>query len=449
MNENFLNLAEAPSQGNEFCRITEKILVAEDGAKLLSCTFEPLDSISKATIYFIHGLGDFFGSHRDLFIAFVDRGFRVCALDLRGHGLTLKNALGSNPTSPAGIAGHIGCSLQRVYKDIDLLLASDSFDSRENLFLMGHSMGGMLAISYAIDHGGRTDHIIQKGPPSLSPSYLPNIADLNLSDGGDNLPNYVSLKFSQNPVPGQRELSESENGPTIDDKKRAMSFQIENKTAHPLVDIKKTGHMVENGGESLKSKIYLAKDENHTEEPEVKVESNDEYNSKVKVNVTGMRDHAEHKMVFRGVIASAPALSVSSPIPFAKEFIGRLLSHVIPTFTLDNGLECYKVTRDLDAQKKIQENPLSHQRISLRTAKIILDRGRQLMDIANSPRQALVHPSTRLLITHGTQDVITDGDASRLFVERIAWGGDKSFYPYEGGYHVCKFFFKVYKQGHA
>ncbi|NNF53228.1 MAG: alpha/beta hydrolase [Acidimicrobiales bacterium] len=87
------------------------------------------------TIVCVHGLT---GSHNDwgpMIPGLVAAGYRIVAIDQRGHG-----------DSTSGTAGYgsaqLGRDLHDVVEELDIVAIA----------MMGHSMGGMAAMAYAVDH---------------------------------------------------------------------------------------------------------------------------------------------------------------------------------------------------------------------------------------------------------------------------------------------------------
>lgn len=73
-------------------------------------TFQSTTSSTRATIYFLHGLGEHIGRYTELIDAWTVRGYTVHAVDWLGHGRS------------AGKRGHLG-SRDAILSDIDRLLA--------------------------------------------------------------------------------------------------------------------------------------------------------------------------------------------------------------------------------------------------------------------------------------------------------------------------------------
>lgn len=94
----------------------------------------------KAIVCLIHGVGEHSGRYAHVGKALNDAGYALFGFDLRGHGQT------------GGPRGHFP-SLDIVLQDIHQFVA---FQKQNNpglpVFLYGHSLGGLLALSYGIQH---------------------------------------------------------------------------------------------------------------------------------------------------------------------------------------------------------------------------------------------------------------------------------------------------------
>ncbi len=91
----------------------------------------------RASICFVHGIGEHFGRYEYVSDYFFREGVAIYGADLPGHGKS------------SGIRGHIG-PRQGVFSIIDALYAQARRASSAPVFVMGHSMGGNLALSYRL-----------------------------------------------------------------------------------------------------------------------------------------------------------------------------------------------------------------------------------------------------------------------------------------------------------
>jgi len=118
---------------------TEGILPASGGApEIFYRRWGP--SPPRAAVIVVHGLGEHCGRYGNVVEALCPKGFAVYGLDLRGHGRS------------GGRRGHVRAFsdyLEDTGRLIDLVGDREP-DSR--CFLLGHSMGGLIALRYAIDH---------------------------------------------------------------------------------------------------------------------------------------------------------------------------------------------------------------------------------------------------------------------------------------------------------
>ncbi|TIB64727.1 hypothetical protein E3P78_01022 [Wallemia ichthyophaga] len=101
-----------------------------------------------ADLLLVHGYGDYGGKWVANAAEFVRRGYRVVALDLPGHG----RSSGLHVFVPS--CNILTRALASVVEDI--------YPPNKQLFLMGHSLGGFLAINYALQYppaqnGGKSE----------------------------------------------------------------------------------------------------------------------------------------------------------------------------------------------------------------------------------------------------------------------------------------------------
>lgn len=95
-----------------------------------------------ATLALLHGLGEHSGRYAELGETLAAQGITVCALDLHGHGKTQASGQGKR-----GVVNDYTLMLG----DVAAALEKARFAAPDvPVFLMGHSMGGGLALSYAL-----------------------------------------------------------------------------------------------------------------------------------------------------------------------------------------------------------------------------------------------------------------------------------------------------------
>ena len=129
----------------------ERNVTAHDGLQLYAQSWLPEGS-PKAVLAVVHGIGEHCGRYDDFAAWFVPLGFAVHAFDLRGHGRS------------AGRRGHIQ-SWADFREDVRVFLKGVAARNPDPpTFLVGHSLGGLIALDYALhDHTGLAG-VVVSGP---------------------------------------------------------------------------------------------------------------------------------------------------------------------------------------------------------------------------------------------------------------------------------------------
>ncbi|MCZ2111665.1 MAG: alpha/beta hydrolase [Dehalococcoidia bacterium] len=117
---------------------------------------------TRAVLAICHGYAEHSGRYAEVARYLVERGYTVEALDLRGHG----RSSGERVTI-------------KSYDDYhdDLATFLDRVRGRnpgKRVFLLGHSMGGGVVVSYLLMRGPALDGILLSGAAMLSPRPAPN-----------------------------------------------------------------------------------------------------------------------------------------------------------------------------------------------------------------------------------------------------------------------------------
>lgn len=130
---------------------TEGTFKSADGLDLYYQTWLP-DKAPKAVFAVIHGYGEHSGRYLNPVNYFVPRGYAFYALDLRGHG-----------RSP-GQRGHVNRYSEYLSDVQAFLKLVRAAQSGRKLFLLGHSMGGLIVLMYAIHHPQDIDAVVASSP---------------------------------------------------------------------------------------------------------------------------------------------------------------------------------------------------------------------------------------------------------------------------------------------
>ena len=106
----------------------------------------------RAVIVLAHGAGEHLGRYEHVAARLISEEFAVYALDHRGHGRS---------DGPRALIDRVA----NAVADVDQLVARAGSEHPETgVFLLGHSMGGCLAVRYAINHQDRLRGLLLSGP---------------------------------------------------------------------------------------------------------------------------------------------------------------------------------------------------------------------------------------------------------------------------------------------
>ena len=106
----------------------------------------------KAVVVIVHGLGEHSGRYAHVADALVKADCAVYAMDHRGHG-------------KSGGARTVIDRFANTVEDIDHVVELAKREQpRKPVFLLGHSMGGALSLSYTLKNQGKLSALILSGP---------------------------------------------------------------------------------------------------------------------------------------------------------------------------------------------------------------------------------------------------------------------------------------------
>lgn len=128
----------------------------------------------KGKIIYVHGFAEHCSLYTELFDKLSQKGYEAFFFDQRGSGET-------SPGKAVGVTDEY-----HTFKDLDFMInraLENRSDTKEKFFLGGHSMGGGIALNYAIKGTHRDDirGIFVTGPlVTLHPNTEPNIIVMKL-----------------------------------------------------------------------------------------------------------------------------------------------------------------------------------------------------------------------------------------------------------------------------
>ncbi len=126
-----------------------------------------------------------------------------------------------------------------------------------------------------------------------------------------------------------------------------------------------------------------------------------------------------------GFILSSAWIKLAFEPPQWKVNLARKVATVLPFLTQGNELNTAHLSRDEEEVRKYEEDPLVHDKISVRLFTDCLTNGIKLLE----SDKKLKIPG---LVIHGTADHITDPKASEEFAEKH---DNVEYVPIEGSYH--------------
>jgi len=117
-----------------------------------------------ARLVLVHGLGEHSGRYDHVIRLLNNKGISVLAYDHRGHGKS------------EGKRGHID-RFDEYINDLSMMIdkASDGIPPEMKLFLLGHSMGGLIVLNYVEKYPDRVDAVIASSPGLAPADKIPVI----------------------------------------------------------------------------------------------------------------------------------------------------------------------------------------------------------------------------------------------------------------------------------
>ena len=107
---------------------------------------------SSAALVIVHGLGEHSGRYKNIIDTFKGKNISIYSYDHRGHGRS------------GGKRGHIS-SFKNYIDDLKIFIDHVSLtNEKKPVILLGHSLGGLIALKYALDYPGDLSSLILSSP---------------------------------------------------------------------------------------------------------------------------------------------------------------------------------------------------------------------------------------------------------------------------------------------
>jgi alpha-beta hydrolase superfamily lysophospholipase len=162
----------------------EETVTASDGLRLFVRRRDVANA--RGQIAIVHGFGEHSGRYDRLGVHLNAHGYSVTAYDHRGHGLS------------DGLPGHVE-SFKEYEDDLDRILSAIHARSEgRRIFLVAHSMGGLVALRYAATRSGRLTGAVISAPLIGLASPVP-VHKLIIARVAARLAPYYRLKSEINP----------------------------------------------------------------------------------------------------------------------------------------------------------------------------------------------------------------------------------------------------------
>ena len=128
-----------------------------------------------------------------------------------------------------------------------------------------------------------------------------------------------------------------------------------------------------------------------------------------------------------GVVATSPAIRTATPPPGSQITLAKIMNRIRPAMQMANGLALDGLARDPEVIRAYTNDPLVHNKISVRLALETLQAG----------EWALAHAAEfplPLLLAHGSADKLTSATAAEEFAAKVP-GGRCTLKLWDGFYH--------------
>lgn len=157
--------ADTPGHGPTPVHCEQGTVTTADGLDLATRCWAPGNARGAVTV--VHGLAEHCGRYEAVAQALAAQGWVVYAADLRAHGLS--------PDPPRAGRVHVD-RFEDYFLDVDAIhsLARTQHDNLPH-FLLGHSMGGLIALRYVLEKpDGLSGAVLSSPALGIHPDALPS-----------------------------------------------------------------------------------------------------------------------------------------------------------------------------------------------------------------------------------------------------------------------------------
>ncbi len=136
-----------------------------DGLTLFVQSWWPETNDVRALVILVHGFAEHSARYDHVARFLAERGYSVCALDQRGHGRS------EGPRANVHVFDDLAADLWHYSETL--------YERRPTLprFLLGHSMGGAVALQVGLEHPDKFSGLILSGPYLQNPVPLPPLLE--------------------------------------------------------------------------------------------------------------------------------------------------------------------------------------------------------------------------------------------------------------------------------
>jgi acylglycerol lipase len=109
-----------------------------------------------------------------------------------------------------------------------------------------------------------------------------------------------------------------------------------------------------------------------------------------------------------GVIVTSPLIGPKEAVPQSKLVLAKIMDKILPSFSMDNGINPNLLSRDPLVVKNYINDPLVHNQISARSGMMVINRGQWILDHS-------IENKNNILLMVGSNEGIVNNEAIDQF----------------------------------